>query len=344
MTKLIRSFGISLGLSLLAFGYVLAAHGSSAGLVTLILAAIELAFSFDNAVINAKVLVRLSPLWRTLFLSVGILIAIFGVRALLPILIVGLTAHLPFGAVADLALNHPQQYAEHLVNARPGITAFGGAFLLAVSLYFFMSDREVQWLKYIEQPLSYFERWWLPLVVSALAVLGLSLLPGNQHRGVALVAGIAGLATYALINGLIALMNKIFANNNASKHAVGQQTGWAAFATFMYLEMLDASLSFDGVIGAFAITDSVVLIAIGLGIGAVWVRSLTVYMVRNRTLDAYKYLEHGAHYAILVLAVTMLLAVIVEVPEFVTGVLCLGLIAAALITSRQAVEETATQS
>lgn len=327
-----------MGLSLLAFGYVLWAHGASAGLVTLILAAIELAFSFDNAVINAKVLNRLSPLWRTLFLSVGIIIAVIGVRALLPIVIVSLTAQLPFGTVANLALNHPEQYAEHLVGARPGITAFGGAFLLAISLYFFMSAREIYWLKYIERPISRFERWWLPLVVAALTVLGVSFLPGNQHRNTALAASFAGLIAYALINGLILVLNKLFAGKN--RRRVGQQVGWAAFATFMYLEVLDASLSFDGVIGAFAITNSVVLIAIGLGIGAIWVRSLTVYMVRNRTLDAYRYLEHGAHYAIFVLAVTMLLAVIVEVPDFVTGVLCLGLIAAALITSRQAVEES----
>lgn len=339
MKQLVRSFGFSAGVSLLVLGYVLTARGVGAGVVTLILAAIELAFSFDNAVINAKVLTRLSPLWRTIFLSVGIIIAIFVVRAILPVVIVGLTAHLSLGTVTDLALNHPEEYARHLEQARPGITAFGGAFLLMLSLHFFLADREVQWLKYIEAPLGKLERWWLPVVISVLVVVGLSLLPGNHHKDVALVAGLAGLLTYGAINGLIALLNRWFGGNSTT----GQQVGWAAFATFMYLEILDASLSFDGVIGAFAITSSVVLIAAGLGIGAIWVRSLTVYMVRNRTLEAYQFLEHGAHYAITVLAITMLLAVVVEVPDFVTGVLCLGLIAAALITSRQAVEATVEQ-
>jgi hypothetical protein len=333
MKQLVRSFGFSLGISLLLLGLILWSQGISGGIVTLILAAIELAFSFDNAVINAKILTHLSPLWRTLFLSVGILIAIFGVRAFLPLVIVSLTANLPLGTVADLALNHPLDYAHELEAARPAITAFGGAFLLMLSLHFFISDREVHWIRAIERPLSRYVRWWLPLVISLVVVAGLSFLPGNKHAHTALVAGTIGLLSYGAINGFIALMNRLFGGNNG-----GERVGWAAFATFFYLELLDASLSFDGVIGAFAITNEVVLIAAGLGIGAIWVRSLTVYMVRQRTLEAYKYLEHGAHYAITVLAITMLLGVVVEVPDFLTGVLCLGLIAAAVVTSRQAIE------
>ena len=335
MKQQIKSFGFSTGLTLAGLGYVLVAHGLAAGFVTLVLASIELAFSFDNAVINAKVLTRLSPLWRQLFLSVGILIAIFGVRALLPVLIVGLTAHLPLGIVADLALNHPKEYAAELIKARPGITAFGGAFLMVLALQFFLADRDVQWVTYIERPLARFEHWSVPLLATALIVSLISLVPGNEHRSIAFLAGFAGLITYALINGTIALLNRVFAGQNQTQL---QQVGWAAFATFLYLELLDASLSFDGVIGAFAITSNVVMIAVGLGIGAIWVRTLTVYMVRHKTLEAYRFLEHGAHYAIAVLAITMLLAVLVEVPDFVIGPLCLGLIAAALVTSRQAVE------
>ena len=330
---LLKSFSFSLAASLLVFGYVLVAMGAGAGVVTLILAAIELAFSFDNAIINAKILTHISPMWQKLFLSLGIIIAIFGVRALLPVVIVGLSARIPLGTVADLALHHPLGYAHELELARPAITAFGGAFLLMLSLHFFISDREVHWIRAIERPLSRYVRWWLPLLISLIVVAGLSFLPGNKHAHTALVAGTIGLLSYGAINGFIALMNRLFGGNSG-----GERVGWAAFATFFYLELLDASLSFDGVIGAFAITNEVVLIAAGLGIGAIWVRSLTVYMVRQRTLEAYKYLEHGAHYAITVLAITMLLGVVVEVPDFLTGVLCLGLIAAAVVTSRQAIE------
>ena len=339
MKQLLRSFGFSSGVSLAVLAYISVTMGVSGTVVTLILAAIELAFSFDNAVINAKILTLLNPLWQRLFLSVGIIIAIFGVRALLPVAIVGLTAHLPLGVVTDLALHHPKVYAEELVAARPAITAFGGAFLMMLAIHFFIADREVHWWKAIEQPLSGYENKWLPVLV-AVGIIGLlALLPDNHHKMTALVAGLIGVVAYEAISGLITVMNKAF---DGGKHAVNaQRVGWAAFATFLYLEVLDASLSFDGVIGAFAITNEVILIAAGLGIGAVWVRSLTVYMVKRRTLDAYKYLEHGAHYAITVLAATMLLGVIVEVPDALTGVLCLGLIAAAVVTSRQAFEEHA---
>ena len=88
---------------------------------------------------------------------------------------------------------------------------------------------------------------------------------------------------------------------------------------FLYLEVLDASFSFDGVIGAFAITNDIVLMALGLGIGAMYVRSLTVYLVRQGTLDDYVYLEHGAHYAIGALAVILLVTIQYEINEIITG-------------------------
>jgi hypothetical protein len=104
----------------------------------------------------------------------------------------------------------------------------------------------------------------------------------------------------------------------------------------MYLQLLDASFSFDGVLGAFAITNKVLLIVLGLSVGAFWVRSLTVYMVRKGTLARYKYIEHGAHYAILVLAVALLASLFFEVPDAVTGVSGLGVIVASFISSREA--------
>lgn len=335
MTKqLARTFGVSLGLTLVALGYVLFAMGPGPALVMLVLAAIELAFSFDNAVVNAKVLGLMSPLWQKLFLSVGILIAIFGVRLILPLAVVGMTAHLPLGQVAGLALHDPHRYAGELEAAHPAITAFGGAFLLMLTLHFFLASRDVHWLKRIERPLSKLASWWLPLAVTAALVLGLSLLPANAHKGTTFAAGMFGLLSYAAMNGFIELIGYLFGGESSR----ARRLGWAAFASFMYLELLDASLSFDGVIGAFAITSEVVLIALGLGIGAVWVRSLTVYMVRRRTLETYKYLEHGAHYAIGILAVAMLLDTFAAVPELLSGILCLGIIAAAIITSRQALE------
>ena len=117
-----------------------------------------------------------------------------------------------------------------------------------------------------------------------------------------------------------------------TRSAVGA-VGRAAFFLFLYLEVLDASFSFDGVIGAFAITSDPIIIAIGLGIGAMFIRSLTVFLVRKGTLAEYVYLEHGALWAIGALAVVLLITIEYEVSEVVTGLIGVGFIAAALVSS-----------
>lgn len=301
--------------------------------VALVLVAVELAFSFDNAVINAKILSRLPPLWQRLFLTVGVVIAIFGMRVLFPMLIVMATSGLPLGQVADLALNHPAQYADKLVLAHPSISAFGGSFLLMWSLHFFMEEREVLWIRRIEQPLAGLARWWLPAVVTLGMVALFAYLPANHHGSQSLRAGLAGVLLYLAINLFTELLGRLASGSGA---ADGRQVGLVALLTFIYLQILDASFSLDGVIGAFAITNQIVLIAVGLGVGAIWVRSLTVYMVQRGTLAAYKYLEHGAHYAVLVLALAMFISLLVDVPQLITGLVGLGLICASAAASVQA--------
>lgn len=331
----LQSFGFSTVVSLAILILVATFMGPGAIVVTLILVAVELAFSFDNAIINAKVLGTLSTFWQKLFLTVGIVIAIFGMRVVFPVVIVMLTAHLGWGRVVDLALNHPAQYAEKLEFAHPAISAFGGAFLLMLALHFFIDDhREILWLKYIEGPLQKIDRWWVPTVISVIVLGILAVLPFNHHAAQTIQAGIAGIVTFLAIHLFTEFIGKIAGESTIAVKRVGA----AAFLTFIYLEILDASFSFDGVIGAFAITNEVLLIAAGLGIGAIWVRSLTVFMVKKGTLDAYQYLEHGAHYAVLVLAAAMLLSLLINVPEVITGVLGLGLIGASVIASRQALQ------
>nr|MDT0664980.1 DUF475 domain-containing protein [Micromonospora sp. DSM 115978] len=110
-------------------------------------------------------------------------------------------------------------------------------------------------------------------------------------------------------------------------------SGRAAFFLFLYLEVLDASFSFDGVVGAFAISQNIFIIAAGLGIGALYIRSITVYLVRKGTLSEYIYLEHGAHYAIGALAVILAVSIRYEVPEIITGLIGVGFILVALLSS-----------
>jgi hypothetical protein len=329
---MLRYFGTSAFITIAAIVTALVALGPAAAITTIVLIAIEIAFSFDNAIINAKILERLSRFWQQLFLTVGMVVAIVGMRFVFPILIVMVTANLPWGTVIDDALHHPKVYGDHLAEAHAAISAFGGSFLLVLTLYLlFDKAREILWLHRIEGPLQKVRGGgWLPPVLTAVAVIVVALFAGNE-AGTVIRAGLFGTAAYTAIKLLIDGLGKL------TGHAGnGLYHGWGAFLACMYLQILDASFSFDGVLGAFAITDKVLLIGLGLGVGAIWVRSLTVYLVRQGTLGSYKYLEHGAHYAILVLAVALLGSIFVEVPDAITGVVGLGVIGASFVSSREA--------
>lgn len=322
------SLVITIGAILLAFFEL----GGAAAYTTVVLIAIEIAFSFDNAIINAKVLERLSRLWQQLFLTIGMVFAIVGMRFVFPILIVMVTANLPWSTVVNDALHNPTVYGEYLADAHPAIASFGGAFLLTLTLYFFFDTaRDEFWLRRFEKALLKIGGTiWLPPLLSAITVIIISQFVPADETGTVLQAGLFGVASYAIIKFAIDALGRLAPKEQKI------YTGWPAFFAFLYLQVLDASFSFDGVLGAFAITDKVLLIALGLGVGAIWVRSLTVYFVRKGTLNSYKYLEHGAHYAIFVLAAALLASLFFEVPDAITGVVGLGVIGASFISSREA--------
>jgi hypothetical protein len=308
--------------------------GFSAFVTVVILTLLEVTFSFDNAVINSRILVTLSKFWQTLFLTVGIFLAVFVVRFFVPILIVALTAGLGIGQVIDLALNHPREYSHELHESAHMIDAFGGTFLLLVGASFFIdAGKKLHWLKGIERPLAKAGK--LPnFTILMMIVMTAIIYASNLHRyasderNAILLAGIVAISLYVVMG----FFDKI--SSSQKKSGTKQKVGMAAFISFMYLQLLDASFSLDGVIGAFAITSSVVLIAAGLGAGAVWVRSMTVHLVRAGTLTKYKFLEHGAHWAILVLGAIMLAKLYgLELPEWAVGSVGLIFIAASVYSS-----------
>lgn len=329
---MLRFFAPSLGLTVAAVGAAYYFLGIPGAITTIILIMIEVAFSFDNAVINAKVLDRLSRFWQQLFLTVGMLIAIVGMRFIFPILIVVITAGQSWDAVIDDALHNPDEYAKHLAEAHPLISSFGGAFLMTLTAYFFLDKaRKDYWLDRTEKFIQKFAfNVWLPPILVALLILVIGLFAGEEQAEV-WQAGFAGVILYTILKFTVDALGR-FADLGGTK----KLTGWAAFGAFMYLEVLDASFSFDGVLGAFAITDKVLIIALGLGVGALWVRSMTIYMVRHGVLKAYKYLEHGAHYAIFFLAMALLLGIFIHVPEAITGFVGIGIIVASFISSVEA--------
>ena len=330
----LRIFAFSSFATIAAIVGVMVGKGPGAAVIALVLIAVEVAFSFDNAILNAKILAKMSNFWQDMFLTAGAAIAIFGMRIIFPILIVALTADVSLGHVLDLALHHPQEYAEKLEQAHPSLSAFGGAFLLVLALdYFFNNEHQVLWLTRIERS---FQKWasnWWPPVITGLVVTGVSLVPANHHSRQTMIAGAAGVVVYSIVHGMTELFGRVQQRRNKG---TGVYMGTAAFISFLYLEVLDATFSFDSVLGAFAVTMDVVLIAVGLGVGALWVRSLTIFMVRRGTLKNYKFIEHGAHYTIGILGCILFASLFIDVPEVITGLAGIGVIAASVVASRQA--------
>ena len=314
-------FPASLTLVILTLTGLLA--GPASLFICLVLVVLEVTFSFDNAVVNAKVLERMSPFWQKLFLTVGIFIAVFVVRFALPIFIVQLTAGLGFVEVATMAINDPAQYGRELHEAGPMIDAFGGTFLMMIAInFFFDNEKETHWLPF-EQKLAAAGRFDNIGIMGMLGIiLTIFFTVDPAIRTQVLVAALLGLA----LNMALDLFGSFFEKDDEEESFdLKTKVGMAAFSSFLYLEVLDASFSFDGVIGAFAITNSVLLIVAGLAAGAIWVRSMTVHLVKSGTLAKFPYLEHGAIWAIAALAVVMFIKVYhIELPEVLTG--SLGLV------------------
>lgn len=306
----------------------------SAVFLVLVLGVMEVSLSFDNAVVNASILKDMDEKWQQIFLTVGILIAVVGMRLLFPIVIVSVATGLGMADVTQMALTKPDEYSGHLKDSHVAIAAFGGMFLLLIFFSFLFDEgKELHWLGTIEEKLAGMGKLDSIGVMLALVVLFAiqQWLPINPASRISfLIAGLAGVILFIAVSSLDSFFE--IEEDEASATGVATRNGLAGF---LYLEILDASFSFDGVIGAFAITRDVVIIMLGLAIGAMFVRSLTVYLVRKGTLDEYVYLEHGAHYAIGALAAIMLAGTVegVHVPEVVTGLIGVGFIVFALFSS-----------
>jgi uncharacterized protein len=363
----LKTFGWSFGITIAALVGALVLGGPTALLLVAILCVLEISLSFDNAVVNASILERMDAFWQKMFLTVGILIAVFGMRLVFPLLIVGITASLgPVEAVKLAAeggsIEEPGTYAYLLHEAHPTIAAFGGMFLLMLFLDFVFEDRDIKWLTWLEQPLARIGKLDQLSVIVALGALVVAVETlATDHAETVMVSGVLGVLTYLAVNGLGELFEagghhedpeeleaetpdhegvhgspsgKIELDRVAGGPSqAAKATGKAGFFLFLYLEVIDASFSFDGVIGAFAITQDIFIIAVGLGVGAMYIRSITVYLVRKGTLSDYVYLEHGAMWAIGALATILLVTIRYEVPEIVTGLIGVGFIVSAFASS-----------
>ena len=292
-----------------------------------VLAVLEISLSFDNAIVNANKLKDMTPEWQHRFLTWGIVIAVFGMRIVFPLLVVVIAARIgPIEAIL-LAAREPAEYARIMDGAHLSISAFGGTFLMMVALNYFMDqEKDVDWLRIVERRL----RDWasikgLEVALVLLVALGFTVSLPEDKGAEFLFASVCGLVTFLAVE----LVGHVLDSQEEATKTAAQ----GGLGAFLYLEVLDASFSFDGVIGAFALTQNLFLIAIGLGIGAMYVRSMTLMLVERKTLAQFRYLEHGAFYSVLVLSMIMFIQSLVHIPEVITGLLGACLIGLSLVAS-----------
>ncbi len=274
--------------------------------IVILLSILEISLSFDNAVVNVKVLETMEPKWQHRFITFGIPIAVFGMRFLFPMIIVAIASGLGLWETLNIALNEPLKYKETLISVEKLIFAFGTSFLLMVFLSFiFDKDREEKWIEFIEEN-EFVEKMGrlssIHMIVATIIGLILVYITKSYEISLAYFLGI-------LLYSIIASLDDVLTTNGVRNGVMG----------FLYLEVLDASFSFDGVISAFALSSDIFIIMIGLGIGAIFVRSLTLYMLKKKTLSEYRYLEHGANYAIFALSIVMLVKIFIPINEVIVG-------------------------
>ncbi|MBQ9245944.1 DUF475 domain-containing protein [bacterium] len=320
----------------LVIGFLWAEHeftgtGFKALFIIVFLSILEITLSFDNAVINALKLEKMDEKWKHRFITWGIAIAVFGMRFLFPIIVVAIFSGLSILSVTKLALYDVDKYTHYLHIAHAPLVTFGGAFLMMIFwAYFFNPEKEVHWLSCVEKPMVKFHCIkYIDVIIVLLSLVGLMHFIPQEQKVSVMMAGITGIISYLVVDSISNLLEKIA----EEKAKLVGETAKLGFIGFLYLELIDASFSLDGVLGAFAISKDIIIITIGLAIGAMFVRSLTIYMVDMKTLKQYLYLEHGAHWAIGFLAVVMFISTRMEIPEYITGGAGLVIVGSAFIAS-----------
>ena len=283
-------------IALLLSGVVGHFYGGGAMIVSYLisatlLAVLEVAVSLDNAVVNAGVLKDMDEVWRKRFLTWGMAIAVFGMRLIFPIAIVSIAGGISPLQAIDLGLFKPSEYQSLLKSVNTEVMAFGGTFLMMVfASHFIDHEKEVHWVPALGPLLAKIGKHstakvFIPLIVVAIFA---SFLHGVEQTKF-IMSAVWGAVTYLMVDGLSDLFD---VEDGAAT------VGKTGLAGFMYLEVVDASFSFDGVIAAFAITDNFLIIMLGLSIGAMFVRSLTIMLVEKGTLSEFRYLEDGAFWGI----------------------------------------------
>jgi hypothetical protein len=302
----------------------------------------EVVNSVDNAIVNASVLKTMSVLWRKRFLLIGIITSVFLVRFLLPLVIVWISVPTISGPDLFLAFLGQSDVAANAIELqKPLILMFGAVFLLF--LYFHWLFLEKKEPLFIERFLKEKHGVWFFAFAAIFLVVVMYL---ARSDSMVMLAAAIGSATFFIVYGLRETAEA------SERNLVAGTSGLSDLSKFVYLEVLDTTFSFDGVIGAFAFTINLLLILIGIGIGALVVRELTIKGIDS--IAKYKFLKNGAMTSIGFLGLFMLIeAFHVELPSYVPIVVTFLVIGLAFYISRRALksvkpktpaEPTATQT
>ena len=299
----------------------------SAVFVVFFLWILESSLSFDNMIVNISVLKDMSSLWQKRFITWWIIVAVFGMRLLFPILLVSIFANIDPIQAFKLAIDNPTQYWNILINSHIVIAWFGGAFLMMVWLSFFIDKHKtINWFWWLERVLSKLgDIKWITQTCVLIILILISYFINLADVYKFFVSWLCWVVLYTFIHWI----KTCFDGKNCNLSTVAKT--W--FASFLYLEVLDASFSLDWVIWAFALSSNIFIIAAWLGIGAFFVRSSTIYMLEKWTLSSYRYIQHGAFYAVIALAVMMFVWTIIHLPEVLVWTIWLLFIVLSLYSS-----------
>jgi len=288
----------------------------------------EIISSIDNAIVNADVLHTMQPRARKWFLVWGLLFAVFVLRGLLPWIIVwGAMPQLgPIGAFTATFSNDPQ-ILEVIEKSAPILLVGGGTFLVFLFLHWLFLEDKNFGLPRTEKFFLKQGIWFYAIASILLCVLVWMSLQKQQMMAFGTVVGSTA---FFIVHG--------FKQNAEAAEAKLLDKTKSDISKILYLEVIDATFSMDGILGAFAFTLSVPLILIGNGIGAFVVREFTVRSVEK--IKKYRYLKNGAMYSILFLGITMVVKSFgAPVPEWVSPVITFGVIGFFLYKSKRAINE-----
>lgn len=281
----------------------------------------EIISSIDNAIINAEVLSTMQPKFRRWFLVWGILFAVFVVRGILPLILVWIsTPNLTPWEVFTAMFNSSPEIQEAIELSAPILLIGGGIFLIFLFLHWlFLEQKEYGFSgeKYIQKK----GVWFFAIVSILLAIIVWFALKLNPFMA---FGAVIGSSAFFIVHG--------FRQNAEAQEQELIGGNMSDISKIFYLEVIDATFSIDGVLGAFAFTFSVPLILIGNALGAIAVRQLTVGNIEN--IKRYRFLKNGAMYSILFLGSIMILDSFgVHIPTFVSPLITFGVVGYFLIKS-----------